>query len=57
MGTIDRLRQINLTRKNGKKLLDLKKGLVANTKITILIRELVKENTAFRKENYIFMRQ
>ncbi len=57
MGTIDRLRQIKLTKKNCQKLLELNEGFVANTKITILIRELVKENTAFRKENYIFMRQ
>lgn len=57
MGTIDRLRQIKLTKKNCQKLLELNEGFGANTKITILIRELVKENTAFRKENYIFMRQ
>lgn len=32
MGTIDRLRQIKLTKKNCQKLLELNEGFVANTK-------------------------
>ena len=56
MGTIDRLRQIKLTKKNCQRLLELNEGFVANTNYNSK-KGACKREYSVSKENYIFKRQ